>query len=59
MMLNDEFKDETLTLELSNQEIIAMDADLGIIQGKKLGETTLTIKSSEYFQKIPISVLFR
>lgn len=57
MMLNDEFKDETLTLELSNQDIILMDADLGIIQGKKLGETTLTIKSSEYFQKIPISVL--
>ncbi len=55
-MLNEAYLNEALTIEIANSDIALLDQDLGIILGKTLGNTILTIKSSKFIQKIPVSV---
>ena len=56
MMLFEEFKSVPLRIEVKDDQIISLDEDLGLVIGKQIGETKLTIKTPTYYQNISVFV---
>jgi len=55
-MIKEEYNEHVLSLEVSQKEIIAFDSDIGIIQGKQLGSTEITIHGNKCYQKLTVTV---
>lgn len=55
-MLKDDFKNQIVTIDESNNPYCYADPDIGILKGLKIGTTTIRVRSSDYYQDVEIKV---